>query len=85
MDFGGCRCQAFLLTGDAGRTDPVCHLSPDHEIVADAVQAANEVARPREAVFTPRPIHGTRCARCRGRLGQLPGSRKGSQTNKALA
>ena len=55
VDFGGCRCQAFLLTGDAGRTDPVCHLSPDHEIVADAVQAANEVARPREAVFTPRP------------------------------
>src|SRR6516164_1716115 len=29
-DFGGCRCQAFLLTGDARATDPVCHLSPDH-------------------------------------------------------
>lgn len=28
-DFGGCRCQAFLLTGDASRTDPVCQLSPD--------------------------------------------------------
>ncbi|MFD2395696.1 pyrroloquinoline quinone biosynthesis protein PqqE [Prauserella oleivorans] len=28
VDFGGCRCQAFLLTGDAARTDPVCHLSP---------------------------------------------------------
>jgi pyrroloquinoline quinone biosynthesis protein E len=40
MDFGGCRCQAFLLTGDAGRTDPVCHLSPDHELVARAVRAA---------------------------------------------
>ena len=55
LDFGGCRCQAFQLTGDAARTDPVCHLSPDHRIVAKAVQAANEVTRPREAVLTPRP------------------------------
>jgi pyrroloquinoline quinone biosynthesis protein E len=29
QDFGGCRCQAFALTGDAAATDPVCHLSPD--------------------------------------------------------
>jgi pyrroloquinoline quinone biosynthesis protein E len=29
-DFGGCRCQAYLLTGDAHATDPVCHLSPRH-------------------------------------------------------
>ncbi|HYU12617.1 MAG TPA: pyrroloquinoline quinone biosynthesis protein PqqE, partial [Stellaceae bacterium] len=34
-DFGGCRCQAFLLTGDARATDPVCHLSPDHALVAE--------------------------------------------------
>jgi pyrroloquinoline quinone biosynthesis protein E len=30
VDFGGCRCQAFALTGDARETDPVCHLSPHH-------------------------------------------------------
>ena len=30
-DFGGCRCQAFALTGDAGNTDPACTLSPFHE------------------------------------------------------
>jgi pyrroloquinoline quinone biosynthesis protein E len=30
IDWGGCRCQAFALTGDAGRTDPACVLSPDH-------------------------------------------------------
>jgi PqqA peptide cyclase len=30
IDFGGCRCQAFALTGDAIATDPVCHLSPHH-------------------------------------------------------
>ncbi|MBB5158556.1 pyrroloquinoline quinone biosynthesis protein PqqE [Saccharopolyspora phatthalungensis] len=55
IDFGGCRCQAFQLTGDAARTDPVCILSPDHEIVAEVVRAANEGARPREEVLTPRP------------------------------
>jgi pyrroloquinoline quinone biosynthesis protein E len=34
IDFGGCRCQAFALTGDARATDPVCHLSPRHDEVA---------------------------------------------------
>jgi PqqA peptide cyclase len=34
IDFGGCRCQAFALTGDARATDPVCHLAPTHEQVA---------------------------------------------------
>jgi pyrroloquinoline quinone biosynthesis protein E len=33
QDFGGCRCQAFALTGDAAATDPVCHLSPNHALV----------------------------------------------------
>jgi pyrroloquinoline quinone biosynthesis protein E len=55
IDFGGCRCQAFQLTGDAARTDPVCHLSPDHGIVAETVQAANEGTRPGEGVIIPRP------------------------------
>lgn len=58
LDFGGCRCQAFLLTGDAVRTDPVCHLSPDHAIVAEAVEAANQMTRPPAAVLTPRPHPG---------------------------
>jgi pyrroloquinoline quinone biosynthesis protein E len=31
IDYGGCRCQAFALTGDAGNTDPACALSPAHE------------------------------------------------------
>ena len=34
QDFGGCRCQAFALTGDAAAADPVCHLSPAHAVVA---------------------------------------------------
>jgi pyrroloquinoline quinone biosynthesis protein E len=33
IDFGGCRCQAFLLTGDARNADPVCALSPFHATV----------------------------------------------------
>lgn len=33
IDFGGCRCQAFALTGGAARTDPVCVWSPDHHVV----------------------------------------------------
>jgi len=46
VDHGGCRCQAFQLTGDAARTDPVCHLSSDHGVVAEAVRAANDGAEP---------------------------------------
>ncbi len=40
-DFGGCRCQAFLLTGDATVTDPACSLAPQHSIVESAVREAN--------------------------------------------
>jgi len=40
LDFGGCRCQAYHLTGDASATDPVCELSPNHHLIAAAVAAA---------------------------------------------
>ena len=39
-DFGGCRCQAFALTGDASKTDPACSLSPDHALIEDAKREA---------------------------------------------
>jgi pyrroloquinoline quinone biosynthesis protein E len=39
-DFGGCRCQAYLLTGDAANADPVCDLSPYHHLVTEAVARA---------------------------------------------
>ena len=39
-DFGGCRCQAYLLTGDAANADPVCDLSPHHHLVEEAVNRA---------------------------------------------
>ena len=43
-DFGGCRCQAFLLTGDAANADPVCDKSPYHHLVTDAVARADKPA-----------------------------------------
>jgi pyrroloquinoline quinone biosynthesis protein E len=43
QDFGGCRCQAFLIAGDARAADPVCHLSPHHALV-EQLAAAREDA-----------------------------------------
>jgi pyrroloquinoline quinone biosynthesis protein E len=43
-DFGGCRCQAFLIAGDARAADPVCHLSPHHALVADLAAVREDVA-----------------------------------------
>lgn len=45
VDFGGCRCQAFMLTGDAAATDPVCSRSPDRAVV-DGILAADAAAGP---------------------------------------
>lgn len=39
-DFGGCRCQAYALTGDASRTDPACRHAPDHHLVRVLVDEA---------------------------------------------
>ncbi|SFB52628.1 pyrroloquinoline quinone biosynthesis protein E [Amycolatopsis marina] len=44
IDFGGCRCQAFQLTGDAAATDPVCTLSPDRALVERILEAPREDA-----------------------------------------
>jgi pyrroloquinoline quinone biosynthesis protein E len=44
VDFGGCRCQAFALTGSAAVTDPACGLSPFHPLVAEARASAETTA-----------------------------------------
>jgi len=49
IDWGGCRCQALLLAGDASRTDPVCALSPDHGLVEAALHEAERA--PPEFVY----------------------------------
>jgi pyrroloquinoline quinone biosynthesis protein E len=41
IDFGGCRCQAAILTGDPSRTDPACDLAPDREKLLSLVHQAN--------------------------------------------
>jgi pyrroloquinoline quinone biosynthesis protein E len=51
-DFGGCRCQALLLTGDPTATDPACSLAPKHHIVETALLEVNSeggVAQPTPA------------------------------------
>jgi pyrroloquinoline quinone biosynthesis protein E len=48
-DFGGCRCQAFLLTGDAANCDPACAKSPHHALIEQAIEgvyAQNRVHQP---------------------------------------
>lgn len=39
-DLGGCRCQSFLLTGDAEAADPVCSKSPHHHLIEKAIEDA---------------------------------------------
>jgi PqqA peptide cyclase len=51
-DFGGCRCQAFALTGDAAATDPACDRAPQHDLVL----AARLHAARAEAPAAPPPI-----------------------------
>lgn len=46
VDFGGCRCQALLLTGDVTATDPVCHLSPHHDRILQARREQPEAPTP---------------------------------------
>jgi pyrroloquinoline quinone biosynthesis protein E len=54
-DHGGCRCQAFMLTGDPGATDPVCPKSPDHALIDAALaEAENPAARARWSSATRR-------------------------------
>ena len=55
-DFGGCRCQAYMLTGEAANADPVCALSPNHVRVTEVVERAQtaRVVAARPLVFRER-------------------------------
>jgi len=60
QDFGGCRCQAFLLAGNAAATDPVCSLSPQrHKVDAILSQVNGGVPTPAAArsdwLYRPNP------------------------------
>ncbi|HEX6401634.1 MAG TPA: pyrroloquinoline quinone biosynthesis protein PqqE [Pseudonocardiaceae bacterium] len=56
IDFGGCRCQAFALTGDAARADPVCQLSPDRHLIDAALHSAGLPHSPLRLRSNPRVI-----------------------------
>jgi PqqA peptide cyclase len=46
VDFGGCRCQAFQITGDARNADPVCTKSPHRHLIDEALAIAAEQPAP---------------------------------------
>ena len=51
QDFGGCRCQAYALTGDASAADPACALAPDHGLVLAARAAAERTDGERRFLY----------------------------------
>jgi len=55
QDFGGCRCQAFLVTGDAAVTDPVCSLSPQRHLIDAAVAEVEHAAESPEWTYRAAP------------------------------
>ena len=54
-DFGGCRCQALLLAGDAAATDPVCELAPMHHVIEAAIKP--DALVPTSAIPQEAPFH----------------------------
>jgi pyrroloquinoline quinone biosynthesis protein E len=46
IDWGGCRCQAFALTGNAAATDPVCHLAAERGRLVEAITATHDAPPP---------------------------------------
>ena len=53
-DLGGCRCQAFMLTGDAANADPVCDKSPHHHVVTEEIERVARLAGTTE--FETKPL-----------------------------
>jgi PqqA peptide cyclase len=56
IDFGGCRCQAFALTGDAANTDPVCVLSPNRAMIDSAIAERENLPEYRYRVLEPQRV-----------------------------
>ncbi|HXY31265.1 MAG TPA: SPASM domain-containing protein, partial [Gemmatimonadaceae bacterium] len=59
IDFGGCRCQAFALTGDATRADPVCSKTPDRAIIDSMLDGTPP---PIEYIYRDMPKRGERAS-----------------------
>ncbi|HEV7998366.1 MAG TPA: pyrroloquinoline quinone biosynthesis protein PqqE [Planctomycetaceae bacterium] len=63
QDFGGCRCQAALLTGDATNTDPACSLSPHRATLVEAFHRTERPASEPALVYRKHPVAGAAQAR----------------------
>jgi pyrroloquinoline quinone biosynthesis protein E len=75
VDFGGCRCQAYHLTGDMTATDPACVLAPRHDVVVRAREAAAAAAASASAdpaVPPPAPPDEATVSPARLRLRRSP-------------
>ena len=68
VDFGGCRCQAFLVAGDASLTDPVCSLAPQRHVIDAAVAQVERAAAARvePAALTYRAAPASRALAAKG-------------------
>lgn len=64
-DFGGCRCQALLFTGEAAATDPACSLAPAHNLVETALAEANS------STAVSQPVTATSFVQLQQRAGNL--------------
>jgi pyrroloquinoline quinone biosynthesis protein E len=71
LDWGGCRCQALALTGDAAATDPACHKSPHHAAMVETATREAEGAPPSPNALT-----------YRGRVGR-PAAAEAADTKRA--
>jgi len=59
-DFGGCRCQAYLLTGDAANADPVCSKSPHHAELQQRAQAITDASSGVQVPFSFRNMRNSK-------------------------
>ncbi|MFC4313449.1 pyrroloquinoline quinone biosynthesis protein PqqE [Steroidobacter flavus] len=59
-DFGGCRCQAYLLAHDSAAADPVCSKSPQHHVVVTALEEAQRPRVPEAPLIFRRRENSTR-------------------------
>lgn len=55
VDFGGCRCQAALLTGDPANTDPACEFSPHHRLVCEVVECGSDKSDVADLLYRQNP------------------------------
>ena len=85
IDFGGCRCQAFALAGDARATDPVCHLAPRHEDVAALAAVQHDASYAYRRMEFRRLRHATVLANIDGNRTQLPCIHRSAGANPPLS